>query len=65
MSAALLSLAVQADHVSLTPRTRVLYAETMGNPQINVLDIEACAKIAKEAGVPLIVDNTFASPYLC
>jgi O-acetylhomoserine (thiol)-lyase len=50
---------------ALTPRTRVLYAETMGNPQINVLDIEACAKIAKEADVPLIVDNTFASPYLC
>jgi len=50
---------------ALTPSTRVLYAETMGNPQINVLDIEAVAKIAKEAGVPLIVDNTFASPYLC
>ena len=50
---------------ALTPRTRVLYAETMGNPQINVLDIEAVAKIAREAGVPLIVDNTFASPYLC
>ncbi len=50
---------------ALTPKTRVLYAETMGNPQINVLDIEAVAKIAKEAGVPLIVDNTFASPYLC
>ena len=50
---------------ALTSRTRVLYAETMGNPQINILDIEAVAKIAKEAGVPLIVDNTFASPYLC
>ena len=50
---------------ALTARTRVLYAETMGNPQINVLDIEAVAKIAREAGVPLIVDNTFASPYLC
>jgi O-acetylhomoserine (thiol)-lyase len=50
---------------ALTPRTRVLYAETMGNPQINVLDIEAVAKIAGEAGVPLVVDNTFASPYLC
>jgi len=50
---------------ALTPRTRVLYAETMGNPQINVLDIEAVAKIAGEAGVPLIVDSTFASPYLC
>jgi len=50
---------------ALTPRTRVLYAETMGNPQINVLDIEAVAKIAREAGVLLVVDNTFASPYLC
>ena len=50
---------------AITPKTRALYAETMGNPQINVLDIEAVAKIAKEAGVPLIIDNTFASPYLC
>jgi O-acetylhomoserine (thiol)-lyase len=50
---------------AITPRTRALYAETMGNPQINVLDIEAVANIAKEAGVPLVVDNTFASPYLC
>lgn len=50
---------------ALTPKTRAIYAETMGNPQINVLDIEAVAKIAKEAGVPLIIDNTFASPYLC
>lgn len=50
---------------AITPRTRAIYAETMGNPQINVLDIEAVAAIAKEAGVPLMVDNTFASPYLC
>jgi O-acetylhomoserine (thiol)-lyase len=50
---------------AITPRTRAIYAETMGNPQINVLDIEAVAKIAKEAGVPLVIDNTFASPYLC
>jgi O-acetylhomoserine (thiol)-lyase len=50
---------------AITPKTRALYAETMGNPQINVLDIEAVAKIAREAGVPLIVDNTFATPYLC
>ena len=50
---------------AITPRTRVLYAETMGNPQINVLDIEAVANIAKEAGIPLMIDNTFASPYLC
>ena len=50
---------------AITPRTRAIYAETMGNPQINVLDIEAVAEIAKEAGVPLVIDNTFASPYLC
>jgi O-acetylhomoserine (thiol)-lyase len=50
---------------ALTPRTKALYAETMGNPRINVLDIEPVAKIAREAGVPLIIDNTFASPYLC
>jgi O-acetylhomoserine (thiol)-lyase len=50
---------------AITPKTRAIYAETMGNPQINVLDIEAVAAIAKEAGVPLVIDNTFASPYLC
>ena len=50
---------------AITPKTRAIYAETMGNPQINVLDIEAVARIAQEAGVPLIIDNTFASPYLC
>ncbi|HWQ37715.1 MAG TPA: O-acetylhomoserine aminocarboxypropyltransferase/cysteine synthase family protein [Burkholderiales bacterium] len=50
---------------ALTPRTKVLYAETMGNPRINVLDIEAVAMIARDAGVPLVIDNTFASPYLC
>ena len=50
---------------ALTPRTRALFAETLGNPQINVLDIEAIATIAHEAGVPLIVDNTVPSPYLC
>jgi len=50
---------------ALTPRTRVLFAETLGNPRINVLDIQAVADIAHEAGVPLIVDNTVPSPYLC
>jgi len=50
---------------AITPQTRALYAETVGNPRINVLDIEAVAKVAHEAGLPLIVDNTFASPYLC
>lgn len=50
---------------AITPKTKALYAETMGNPGINVLDIAAVAKIAREAGVPLVIDNTFASPYLC
>lgn len=50
---------------AITPKTRALYAETIGNPKIDVLNIEAVAKIAHEAGVPLVVDNTFASPYLC
>ena len=50
---------------AITPKTRMLYAETLGNPSMNVLDIEAVAKIANEAGVPLMVDNTVPSPYLC
>lgn len=50
---------------AITPKTKALYAETIGNPSIDVLDIEAVANIAHEAGIPLIIDNTFASPYLC
>jgi O-acetylhomoserine (thiol)-lyase len=50
---------------ALTPKTKLLYAETAGNPRINILDIEAVAAIAKDAGIPLVIDNTFASPYLC
>ena len=50
---------------AITPRTKLLYGETIGNPRINVLDIAAVAKIAHEAGIPLVIDNTFASPYLC
>ena len=46
-------------------QTRLLFAETIGNPGGNVLDIEAVAAIAHDAGVPLMVDNTFATPYLC
>ena len=42
-----------------------LYAETIGNPSNNVIDIEAIAAIAHEAGIPLVIDNTFATPYLC
>jgi len=50
---------------AITPKTKCLFAETMGNPKIDVLDIEGVAKIAHDAGIPLVVDNTFASPYLC
>ena len=45
--------------------TKAFYAETIGNPRGDVLDIETVAQIAHEANVPLIVDNTLASPYLC
>jgi O-acetylhomoserine (thiol)-lyase len=50
---------------AITPRTRALYGETIANPRMNVLDIEKVAAIAHEAGVPLVIDNTMASPYLC
>jgi O-acetylhomoserine (thiol)-lyase len=50
---------------AVTEQTRCLYGETIGNPRADVLDIEAIAAIAHDAGVPLVVDNTFATPYLC
>ncbi len=50
---------------ALRPETKALFAETIGNPGGNVLDIEAVAAVAAEAGAPLVVDNTFATPYLC
>ena len=50
---------------AITPQTKVLYGETIGNPGMGVLDIAAVAEIAHEAGVPLMIDNTFATPYLC
>jgi O-acetylhomoserine (thiol)-lyase len=49
---------------AINENTKALYVESIGNPGINVVDIEAVAKIAHENGIPLIVDNTFASPYL-
>jgi len=50
---------------AITDKTKALYAETIGNPRGDVLDIEAVARIAHEHGIPLIVDNTLPSPYLC
>jgi len=47
------------------PTTRALYAETIGNPGMNVLDFEKFASVAKAQQVPLVIDNTMATPYLC
>jgi O-acetylhomoserine (thiol)-lyase len=50
---------------SIRSNTKAFFGETIGNPGGNVLDIEAIAGIAHEGGLPLLVDNTFATPYLC
>jgi O-acetylhomoserine (thiol)-lyase len=49
---------------AITPRTRAIYAESVGNPRLDTLDFRPVADIAHENGIPLIVDNTFPSPYL-
>ena len=49
---------------AIKPNTKLLYAETLGNPNSNVLDIEVVAEIAHKHGIPLVVDNTFATPFL-
>ena len=49
---------------AITPRTRALYAESVGNPKLDTLDIEEVAAVGREYGIPLIVDNTMPSPYL-
>ena len=49
---------------AINDKTRAVYAETIGNPRIDVLDIEALANVAHDNGLPLIVDSTFATPYL-
>lgn len=50
---------------ALTPKTKAIFIESIANPGGIVIDMEPIAKIAHEAGVPLIVDNTLATPYLC
>ena len=50
---------------AITDKTKAIFAETIGNPSLKVLDIEKVANIAHEAGIPLMIDNTFATPYLC
>lgn len=49
---------------AITPKTKAIYAETLGNPKLDTLDIEAVAKIAHENSIPLVIDNTLPSPYL-
>lgn len=61
---------VNPDHpeeflAAATPRTRAFYVETIGNPRSDVADLRKLSDYARRAGVPLIVDNTFATPYLC
>jgi O-acetylhomoserine (thiol)-lyase len=56
---------LSAWRAALRGNTKAFFAETIGNPGGNVLDIAAVAQIAHEHGVPLLVDNTFATPYLC
>lgn len=49
---------------AITPKTRAIYAETVGNPKLDTLDIAAVAAIAHDNGLPLVIDNTMPSPYL-
>jgi O-acetylhomoserine (thiol)-lyase len=50
---------------AITPKTRCLYGETIANPRMNILDIGKVAALAHEHNIPLVIDNTMASPYLC
>jgi O-acetylhomoserine (thiol)-lyase len=50
---------------AIRPNTKILYGETLGNPRINVFPLEGVAAIGREYGIPLIIDSTFATPYLC
>jgi O-acetylhomoserine (thiol)-lyase len=50
---------------AMTPKTRLIFAETLGNPGLEVLDLPAVAEIAHAHGVPLMIDSTFTTPYLC
>lgn len=50
---------------AITPKTKAIFGEIIGNPSLQVLDVEGVTKVAHDHDIPLIVDNTFASPYLC
>ena len=50
---------------AITPKTRLVFAETLGNPGLEVLDLPAVAEVAHANGLPLMIDSTFTTPYLC
>ena len=50
---------------AIQPNTKIIYGETISNPLVNIFPFEEVAKIAQEYGIPLMIDNTFATPYLC
>lgn len=50
---------------AIKPNTKFVFGEIIGNPGLNVLDVEAIGKIAAEANIPLMIDSTFATPFLC
>ncbi len=50
---------------AIRPETRLIYGETLGNPGLEIMDLPAVAQIAHDAGIPLMIDNTFATPHLC
>jgi O-acetylhomoserine (thiol)-lyase len=50
---------------AIRPNTKLIYGETLGNPDISVFPFEAVSAIARDHGLPLVIDNTFATPYLC
>ena len=55
----------EAFRKAIRPNTRLLFGETLGNPGLEVLDIPRVSEVAHEAGVPLLIDATFTTPYLC
>ena len=56
---------IQAIRAAIQPNTRLVFGETLGNPGLEVLNIPEVSKVAHEAGLPLLVDSTFTTPYLC
>ena len=55
----------EAFRAAIRPNTKLLFAETLGNPGLDVLNIPEVSKVAHEAGIPLLIDSTFTTPYLC